>query len=106
MRKEVIEIYKKLGIDVKEAIEKLKNIPISVQCWQLDDIDGFLEKESLSGGIATTGNYPYKARNFEELTSDYAFALSLIPGTKNNFRLCFCIKFNSGHEKDKSSCDL
>ena len=82
MRKEVIEVYKKLGIDVKEAIEKLKNIPISVQCWQLDDIDGFLEKESLSGGIATTGNYPYKARNFEELTSDYAFALSLIPGTK------------------------
>ncbi len=82
MRKEVIEVYKKLGIDVKEAIEKLKNIPISVQCWQLDDIDGFLKKESLSGGIATTGNYPYKARNFEELTSDYAFALSLIPGTK------------------------
>ena len=82
MRKEVIETFKKYGVDVKKAIEKLKSVPISVQCWQLDDIDGFLKKESLSGGIASTGNYPYKARNFEELTEDYKFALDLIPGTK------------------------
>ena len=82
MRKEVIETFKKYGVDVKKAIEKLKSVPISVQCWQLDDIDGFLKKESLSGGIASTGNYPYKARNFEKLTEDYKFALDLIPGTK------------------------
>ena len=82
MRKEVIETFKKYGVDIKKAIEKLKSVPISVQCWQLDDIDGFLKKESLSGGIASTGNYPYKARNFEELTEDYKFALDLIPGTK------------------------
>ena len=82
MRKEVIETFKKYGVDVKKAIEKLKSVPISVQCWQLDDIDGFLKKESLSGGIASTGNYPYKARNFEELTEDYKFALDLIPGAK------------------------
>ena len=82
MRKEVIVTFKKYGVDVKKAIEKLKSVPISVQCWQLDDIDGFLKKESLSGGIASTGNYPYKARNFEELTEDYKFALDLIPGTK------------------------
>ncbi len=82
MRKEVIDTFKKYGIDVNEAIQKLKQVPISIQCWQLDDIDGFLKKESLSGGIASTGNYPYKARNFEELTEDYKFALDLIPGTK------------------------
>lgn len=82
MRQKVINLYKKYGVDVQKAIDILKEVPISIQCWQLDDIDGFLSKESLSGGIATTGNYPYKARNFEELTTDYAFALSLIPGKK------------------------
>ena len=82
MRQEVINLYKKYGVDVQKAIDILKEVPISIQCWQLDDIDGFLNKESISGGIATTGNYPYKARNFEELTSDYGFALSLIPGKK------------------------
>ena len=82
MREETIKKYQKYGIDVYKAIETLKNIPISIQCWQLDDIDGFLDKTSLSGGIQSTGSYPYKARSFEELTSDYKFALDLIPGKK------------------------
>ena len=82
MRKEVIEVYKRYGIDPKKAIETLKSVPLSIQCWQLDDIDGFLKKESLSGGIASTGNYPFKARGFDELVKDYKFALDLIPGKK------------------------
>ncbi len=82
MREEVINLYKSYGIDVKKAIETLKNTPISIQCWQLDDIAGFLNQDSLSGGIQTTGNYPYKASNFEELTSDLKAALKYIPGKK------------------------
>ena len=82
MRKEVIEVYKKYGVDVNKAIETLKNIEVSIQCWQLDDIDGFLSNEVLTGGIQSTGNYPYKARNFEELTSDFKQAIKYIPGKK------------------------
>lgn len=82
MRKEVIETYKKYGVDVNKAIETLKNIEVSIQCWQLDDINGFLSNEVLTGGIQSTGNYPYKARNFEELTSDFKQAIKYIPGKK------------------------
>lgn len=82
MRKEVIEIYKAYGIDVNEALKTLKSTPISLHCWQLDDVNGFENPGDLSGGIQTTGNYPGKARNFEELTADLDLALSLIPGKK------------------------
>ena len=82
MRKEVKEAYAKLGIDVEKALDTLSKTPISIQCWQLDDVEGFLNKESLSGGIQSTGSYPGKARNFKELTQDLDMALSLIPGKK------------------------
>ena len=82
MRKEVKEAYEKIGIDVEKALEVLAKTPISIQCWQLDDVEGFLNKESLSGGIQSTGSYPGKARNFKELTQDLDMALSLIPGKK------------------------
>lgn len=82
MRQEVIDTYKKYGIDVEEVLTKLKNIKISLHCWQLDDVNGFENSGSLTGGIQTTGNYPYKARNFKELTQDLEFALKFIPGTK------------------------
>ena len=82
MRKEVLEAYEKLGIDVESTLKTLQNTTISIQCWQLDDVEGFLNKESLSGGIQSTGNYPGKARNFKELTTDLDVALSLIPGKK------------------------
>ena len=55
------EMYKAIGVDTELAIEKLKNIPISMHCWQGDDVIGFDSRESLSGGIQTTGNYPGKA---------------------------------------------
>jgi len=73
--------YEKWDVDVDEAIEKLKQVPISIHCWQGDDISGFeVNKQELSGGIDVTGNYPGKARNPQELRMDLEKALSLIPG--------------------------
>lgn len=74
--------YKKYGVDAEAAINTLSDIPISIHCWQGDDVLGFENSSSLSGGIQTTGNYPGRARNAEELMSDYKFALSLMPGKK------------------------
>lgn len=73
--------YEKWGVDVEDALQKLKSIPISIHCWQGDDIGGFeTNQRELSGGIDVTGNYPGKATTPEELRSDLKKALSLIPG--------------------------
>ncbi|MCM3725770.1 L-rhamnose isomerase [Neobacillus cucumis] len=73
--------YEKWGINVDEVIETLKNVPISIHCWQGDDIGGFeVNQKELSGGISVTGNYPGKASTPEELRADLEKALSLIPG--------------------------
>ena len=82
MDKKIIDKYKQYGIDVNEAIEKLRRVPISLHCWQLDDVTGFESNSTLTGGIQATGNYPGRARNFSELTSDLKVALKHIPGTK------------------------
>ena len=79
---ETKKIYREAGVDVEKALERLSLIPVSMHCWQGDDVKGFLSDGELSGGIQTTGNYPYRARNFEELTADMDFAFSLIPGKK------------------------
>ena len=74
------EIYAGIGVDTDAALEKLRNIPISIHCWQGDDVNGFLFQDiALSGGIQTTGNYPGRARTAEELRRDLQFALSMIP---------------------------
>ncbi|RCW63750.1 L-rhamnose isomerase [Saliterribacillus persicus] len=73
--------YEKWGVSVDEALEKLKNVSISIHCWQGDDIGGFeVDQQELSGGIDVTGNYPGKATNPTELRKDLEKALSLIPG--------------------------
>ena len=65
------EKYAKWGVDTEAAIERLKSVPISLHCWQGDDVRGFDQKvDSLSGGIQTTGNYPGRARTPEELMAD------------------------------------
>ena len=74
------ELYAALGVDVDEALKKLGKVKISMHCWQGDDVGGFENSGSLSGGIAATGNYPGKARNFAELTADMDKAFSLISG--------------------------
>ena len=76
------EMYQKIGIDTDAAIEKLKNIPVSLHCWQGDDVKGFDTEGPLTGGIQTTGNYPGRARTPEELMADMDKVLSLCPGKK------------------------
>ena len=81
------ELYAKHGVDVDSVIERLSKVKISVQCWQGDDVRGFLNKsENLTGGIQATGNYPGAARTPSELRSDAETAFSLIPG-KHKFNL-------------------
>lgn len=75
------EQYATLGVDVENAVDKLKNISISIHCWQADDVLGFENPDGeLTGGIQTTGNFAGKARTINELRSDIAKVLSLIPG--------------------------
>ena len=84
--------YTRVGIDTDSAIERLKNIPVSIHCWQGDDVLGFEGSDELTGGIAATGNYPGRARNAEELMADLDVALSLIPGKKRiNLHACYAI---------------
>ncbi len=84
--------YAEYGVDAKKAIDLLKNVPVSMHCWQGDDVGGFDTKESLSGGIQTTGNYIGKATSPDELMADIDFALSLIPGKKKlNLHACYAI---------------
>ena len=86
------EQYAALGVDTDKALEALKNIPISMHCWQGDDVKGFEGATSLSGGIQTTGNYPGRARNFEELKADIRKAFSLIPGKHRiNLHACYAV---------------
>lgn len=75
------EVYAGVGVDTDAAIEALSKIAISMQCWQGDDVNGFLFADAaLDGGIQCTGNYPGRARNFSELSADIDLAFSLIPG--------------------------
>ncbi len=77
------EIYAKYGIDADAAIARVKNIPVSMHCWQGDDVRGFENPMGdLTGGIQTTGNYPGRAVNIGQLRADFDKAISLIPGKK------------------------
>jgi L-rhamnose isomerase len=76
------ERYAALGVSTDKALEILARIPLSLHCWQGDDVAGFEAPDvELSGGIAATGNYPGKARTADELRSDLDVVYSLIPGT-------------------------
>ena len=95
--------YAALGVDTESAIEKLKDITVSVHCWQGDDVTGFDSKEALSGGIQTTGNYPGKATTPEQLMADIDKAFSLIPGKKKlNLHACYAI-FENGEFADRNT---
>lgn len=75
------EIFGELGVDTDAALEKMMHIPLSIHCWQGDDVIGFEGATQLTGGILATGNYPGRARNIEELRADFELAHRLIPGT-------------------------
>lgn len=75
--------FSAVGVDVENTLKTMEQLPVSMHCWQGDDVAGFENPEgSLTGGIQATGNYPGKARNAAELRSDLEMALSLIPGPK------------------------
>ncbi len=95
--------YAKHGIDTDKAIKTLMNVPLSIHCWQGDDVTGFDSEEALSGGIQATGNYPGKARTPEELMADMDKAFSLIPGKKKlNLHACYAIFAKGEHaERDE-----
>src|SRR5687767_7321394 len=81
------ERYAEQGVDVDAALTTLRAVPISLHCWQGDDVGGFEHSGTgLGGGLAATGNYPGKARTPDELRADAAKALSLIPG-RHRFNL-------------------
>lgn len=99
------ELYKAIGVDTDKALETLKNIPISMHCWQGDDVTGFDHDGPLTGGIQTTGNYPGKARTPEELMADIDKALSLIPGKhKLNLHANYAI-FEPGEFADRDQLE-
>ena len=94
-------IYARYGVDTEKAMDTLSGITVSLHCWQGDDVTGFDSRQSLSGGIQTTGNYPGKARNPEELMRDIDMALSLMPGKKKlNLHASYAI-FDDGDFADR-----
>ncbi len=98
--------YEEFGIDTDAAIKKALSLPISLHCWQSDDIGGFETKpEGLDGGgIMATGNYPGRARNGEEARSDLEMAMSLIPGLQRiNVHSCYS---ETDHFVDRNILDV
>ena len=89
---EAKKIYAELGVDVEEAIKKVQQIPVSIHCWQGDDVLGFEGAKNLEGGIQTTGNYLGRARNPEELMADIRKCFAYMPGKKRlNLHACYAI---------------
>lgn len=99
------EMYAGLGVDTDQALETLKNIPISMHCWQGDDVTGFDHDGPLTGGIQTTGDYPGKARTPEELMADIDKVLSFVPGKhKLNLHANYAI-FEEGEFADRDKLE-
>ena len=99
------EIYAKYGVDTDAAIAACKEIPVSLHCWQGDDVIGFDHDGGLTGGIQTTGNYPGKARTPQELLADMDKAMSLMPGAKKiNVHACYAI-FEDGEFADRDKLE-
>ena len=99
--------YAALGVDVESAIKLLKTVPVSLHCWQGDDVRGFDTDPSkpLTGGIQTTGNYPGRARTPEELMADLDIVLKLCPGTKKlNLHASYAI-FEDGEWADRNALE-
>jgi len=101
------ERYAASGVDTDQALKALARAPISIHCWQGDDVGGFERAgQELGGGLAVTGNYPGKARTPAELRDDFEHALSVIPG-RHRFNLHACYAEMNGRkvERDELSLD-
>lgn len=99
------EMFAAVGVDTDAALETLKKIPVSMHCWQGDDVIGFDHDGPLTGGIQTTGDYPGKARTPQELMADMDKAISLVPGKKKiNIHACYAI-FEEGEFADRNQLE-
>jgi len=101
------ERYAELGVDTEKALGQLARIPISIHCWQGDDVGGFENAgQDLGGGLAVTGNYPGKARTSLELRSDFEKVLSLVPGNHRlNLHACYAEMEGAKVDRDALSAD-
>jgi L-rhamnose isomerase len=100
------ERYAALGVDTDEALKQVAGIPISVHCWQGDDVGGFENAgQELGGGLAVTGNYPGKARTPDELRADFEQALSVLPG-RHRFNLHACYAEMNGRKVDRDELSV
>jgi L-rhamnose isomerase len=99
--------YAELGVDVNQAMKTLATVPISMHCWQGDDVGGFetAGAELSGGGIQATGNYPGKARTIDELRQDIEQALSMIPG-QHRLNLHASYLDNGGTFVDRNEIDV
>ena len=100
------ERFEAFGVQTEAAMERLATIPISMHCWQGDDVGGFetVGAELTGGGIQATGNYPGKARTIDELRSDAEKAYAMIPG-KHRFNLHACYIDNGGTYVDRNEIE-
>ena len=97
--------FKKYGVDTEQVLETLASIPVSLHCWQGDDVTGFDHDGPLTGGIQTTGNYPGKARTPDELMQDIEKVMTLVPGKKKiNVHACYAI-FEKGEFVDRDKLE-
>ncbi len=97
------ERYASIGVNVDEALKTLAGIPISIHCWQGDDVGGFENAgQELGGGLAVTGNYPGKARTAAELRADFEKVLSLVPG-RHRFNLHACYAEMNGRKVERDA---
>jgi L-rhamnose isomerase len=94
------DAYVSIGVDTEAAMRELAAIPISIHCWQGDDVTGFEGDSHLTGGIQVTGNYPGRARTPEELMADIDMALGLIPG-RHRLNLHASYAIFQGHPADR-----
>jgi L-rhamnose isomerase len=97
--------YKAYGVDTDKAVQALKEVPVSIHCWQGDDVTGLESGGELTGGIMATGNYPGKARTGDELRADIDKAFSLIPGKKKLNLHAMYAEF-SGEKVDRDRIDV
>ena len=106
MFKTAKSIYDSIGIDVEKALEVMASTPISVHCWQGDDVVGFeTGAGALGSGLAVTGNYPGKARSIDELRADLEQVYSLLPG-KHRLNLHAIYGDFGGEQVDRDAIDL
>jgi L-rhamnose isomerase len=100
------ERYAALGVDTERALRTAARIPVSMHCWQGDDVGGFEQGGgALGDGLAVTGNYPGKARTPQELRADFELARALIPGTQR-FNLHACYAEMGGKKVDRDALSV